>query len=330
MLKFSQVTPPSLAIAVICGGDSSEREISLASGQAMLSGLASLGHRCMELDPSAKDFDAVNWLDFDVAAIGLHGKFGEDGQLQQLLQSKGVPFTGSDSTASALAFSKTASKQRFIATDVPTPEFAVVNKNDALSDIQSDSAAKIARLALEIGYPIVVKPDSEGSSFGVTIVESPDQLPEALATCFQFGSTALIERAIAGSEWTVAVIDDQPLDPICIETPRPFYDFQAKYEVDTTCYAFETKVEPSVIQLIQTTGLAACRSLGTSGVARADLRLDEFNRPWVLEVNTIPGMTAHSLVPKAAQRAGLSFAQLCQRMVDSCLKSCSSTVRKSA
>ena len=322
MLKFSHVTPPSLTIAVLSGGDSSEREISLKTGRAIDSALTSLGHRCTVVDPSVTDLESLNWLDFDVAAIGLHGQFGEDGQLQRLLESKGIPFTGSDSDASALAFSKSASKQQFLTSRIPTPEFAVIR--------QSDHAAEVARCASEIGYPVVVKPDAEGSSFGVTIVSSPDELPAALATCFQFGDVALVERAIPGSEWTVAVIDDQPLDPICIETSRSFYDFKAKYEEDSTRYLFESDLESSVVEHIQSVGLAACRSLGTSGVARADLMLDQFNRPWVLEVNTVPGMTTHSLVPKAARRAGMSFAQMCQRMIDSALRSRQKRMRHSA
>ncbi|MCL4111986.1 UNVERIFIED_CONTAM: hypothetical protein GTU68_062417, partial [Idotea baltica] len=309
-------------IAVLSGGDSSEREISLKSGRAIHSALTSLGHRCTLVDPAVTSIESLNWLDFDVAAIGLHGQFGEDGQLQKLLESKGVPFTGSDSKASAIAFSKSASKQKFVTANVPTPEFAVIRR--------SDNATDIAKHALKIGYPIVVKPDAEGSSYGVTIVPSPDRLSAALATCFQFGDVGLVERAIPGSEWTVTVIDSQPLDPICIETPRSFYDFKAKYEVDSTRYVFESSVSPSVVEQIQSVGLQACQSLGTSGVARADLRLDQFNRPWVLEVNTIPGMTKHSLVPKAARRAGMSFAQLCQKMVDCSLQACHERMRKSA
>jgi len=322
VLKFSQVTPPSLAIAVLSGGDSSEREISLASGRAIQDALEALGHCCTAIDPATTDLNSVDWLDFDVAAIGLHGRFGEDGQLQKLLEARCIPFTGSNSEASALAFSKSASKQQFINDSVPTPEFAVIR--------QTDSATHIAEHARTIGYPIVIKPDAEGSSFGITIVNSPDRLPAALTKCFQFGSVALVERAVPGTEWTVAVVDGRALSPICIETRRSFYDFRAKYEDDTTQYLFETEFDTAIVEQIQSVGLDACRSLGTQGVARVDLRLDSFNRPWVLEVNTIPGMTNHSLVPKAAERAGISFVELCQRMIDSCLQRCTSEMRRSA
>jgi D-alanine-D-alanine ligase len=322
VLKFSQVTPPSITIAVLSGGDSSEREVSLASGRAIQDALQAVGHCCTAIDPATTDVNSVNWLDYDVAAIALHGRFGEDGQLQELLENKGIPFTGSDREASALAFSKAASKQQFITDSVPTPEFAVIR--------QTDSATHIAKHARTVGYPIVVKPDAEGSSFGISIVNSPDRLPAALAKCFQFGPVALIERAVPGTEWTVAVVDGRALPPICIETRRSFYDFRAKYEDDTTRYLFETEFESAIVEQIESVSLDACRSLGTQGVARVDVRLDPFNRPWVLEVNTSPGMTDHSLVPKAAARAGMSFVELCQRMIESGLKRCTSKKRKSA
>lgn len=319
MLKYSQVTPPPLSLAVLCGGSSSEREISLESGKAILNALSSLGHSCAKIDPADTDPKQVNWLDYDAAVIALHGRYGEDGELQKLLEHNGVPFTGSRSRSSELAFSKIDAKQQFVSKNIPTPEFAAIK--------DSDDASRIADFAQAIGYPVVVKPNSEGSSFGVTIVPSADRLPAALAKCFQFGSRAIIERAIVGTEWTVAVIDDLPLPPLQIKPARSFYDFRAKYEDDSTQYVFDS-FESDLIDQIREVGLQACRCLGTSGVARADIRLDGYKRPWVLEVNTIPGMTSHSLVPMAAQKAGISFPELCQRMVTGCLKQRS--LRKSA
>jgi D-alanine-D-alanine ligase len=299
-------------IAVLAGGDSDEREISLQSGAAVQQALSARGHFTLHLDPSVVDVKGVDWRQFDVAFLALHGQFGEDGQVQRILEDAGIPYTGSDATASRLAFSKSAAKERFLQFGVPTPEYSLLHYTDDLS--------RIERITREIGYPLVIKPDCQGSSLGITIVKSPDAVSAALKHCFHFDGFAVVERAIIGTEWTVGLLDDLVLPPILIETDREFFDWQAKYEDDDTRYLFDSSFPSHVLDRIADVAKNACRALGTRGMVRVDLRVDEQLNPWLLEVNTIPGYTSHSLVPKAAARMGIEFGELCERSIESCLR----------
>ena len=300
----------SMRIAVLAGGDSDEREVSLKSGLAVAGALSSCGHRVLHLDPAIVEMTGVDWSQFDVAFVALHGRFGEDGQVQQILDEAGMPYTGSDAVASRLAFSKSSAKERFMHFGVATPRYTLIHYND--------DTDRISRKVAEIGYPLVVKPDTQGSSLGVSIVRNPGQLPAALRSCFQFDGLGLLEAMIDGTEWTVGLIDRQTLPAIKIETNREFYDWQAKYEDDDTRYLFDADVPRPIVENIERTGLNACEALGTKGLARVDLRVDANHQPWVLEVNTIPGFTDHSLLPKAAARQGIDFPTLCDRIVRSC------------
>jgi D-alanine-D-alanine ligase len=300
-----------LRIAVLAGGTSRERNISLESGDSVAKCLSALGHLVSRIDPAHIDLHALDWSSFDVAFLALHGTFGEDGHVQQILKDVGIPFTGSDSVASRLAFSKSAAKERFIQNGVPTPAYVLIH--------ESDSAARIQQLANALGFPLAVKPDGQGSSLGVTIVRTPEELPQALARCFHFDPFGLLEVAIDGTEWTLGVLDGEPLPLIQIETGRGFFDYEAKYEDDDTQYLFEFAFPTSVIKAIENAGRRAYESLGCRGLARVDLRLDRFHEPWLLEVNTIPGMTSHSLIPKAAAQVGLSLGALCERSIQNCL-----------
>jgi D-alanine-D-alanine ligase len=300
-----------LTIVVLMGGDSAEREISLQSGAAVAAALDRRGHDVLRLDPAAFSLRAHDWAGVDAVFIALHGRFGEDGQVQEVLESAGVSYTGSGPNASRLAFSKSAAKERFLQCGVPTPPYALVHR--------ADSAPRTRQLAETIGYPLVVKPDQQGSSLGVTIVQAPEQFPAALAACFAFGPFGLIEKAVLGTEWTLALFDDQPLPLIRIDTPHAFFDFDAKYAADSTRYVLEFQEPSETLHAITDAGMRACTALDTEGIARVDLRLDESLQPWVLEVNTVPGMTDHSLVPKAAARAGLTFDDLCDRAIRSAL-----------
>jgi D-alanine-D-alanine ligase len=296
-----------LRIAVLAGGDSAEREVSLKSGACVVEALRQRGHAVTAIDPAETPLEDVDWSRFDVAFLALHGTFGEDGGVQSLLEKHGVAFTGSGSEASRLAFSKSAAKERFRIAQVPTPEYILIHETDPRERIMEQSA--------HIGFPQVVKPNAQGSSIGVTMVRTPEQLEAALKLCFEFDSFGIIEREIIGSEWTLGVIDNEPLPLIHIATHRGFFDYHAKYEDDATQYLFEPDLDPALEQKLTETGLRACRALGTSGVARVDIMLDEAGQPWVLEVNTIPGMTDHSLVPKAAARIGLDMGQLCEVII---------------
>lgn len=303
-------TNESLRIAVLAGGDSDERTISLKSGMAVEAALSKCGHRVLHLDPAIVELAGIDWSQFDLAFIALHGRFGEDGQVQQVLDDAGVRYTGSGAAASRLAFSKSAAKERFMQCGVPTPDYSLIH--------YTDDADRIRRQAESIGYPLVVKPDTQGSSLGVSLVYSPDQLSAALKLCFQFDGFGVLETLIEGTEWTVGLIDLQALPAIKIETDRGFFDWQAKYEDEDTRYIFSPNVPSAVIEEVERVGQSAGIALGTSGVARVDLRLDHQQKPWVLEVNTIPGFTDHSLIPKAVAHQGTDFATLCDQIVRSC------------
>jgi D-alanine-D-alanine ligase len=302
---------PHLRVVVLLGGPSAERQVSLHSGAAVANALRSSGHKVVEVDPAQVNLEQFDWQGVDAVFIALHGPFGEDGQVQQILEHARVPYTGSGVAASRLTISKSATKERFLQCGVPTPRYAVIR--------QSDSAYHIARSAEAIGFPLVVKPDSQGSSLGVTIVPSIDVLPIALTRCFQYDSCGVLEQWIDGTEWTAGFIDDLPLPLIRIETDRPFFDYDAKYRDDGTRYRLDGGAPADVEKRIAQAAADACRVVGTRGIARVDLMLDVNDRPWVLEINTVPGMTDHSLVPKAANRAGIDFSELCERCLRSAL-----------
>jgi len=295
--------------------------VSLKSGAAVARALADLGHVVSEIDPAVVNLAGIDWGRFDVAFIALHGKFGEDGQVQQLLDEARVPYTGSGVTASRLAFSKSASKERFTQQGVATAPYVLIH--------ESDTPHRILKQAAHIGYPLVVKPDTQGSSLGVSIVRSAVDLPAALARCFHYDTFGLLEQALVGSEWTVGMLDDRALPPIQIETSRAFFDYQAKYEDEATRYLFDFDVPAEEIECIVQTARSACAAVGTCGLARVDLIVDQSGVPQVLEVNTVPGLTDHSLVPKAAARAGLGFAELCQECLQSALRRHGSRIGKS-
>ncbi len=301
-----------LSVVVLAGGPSAEREISLQSGRAVVAALRQRGHQVRLVDPLQTDLQTYPWKNVDAVFVALHGAFGEDGQVQRLLQELGVPFTGSDADASAVAFSKSAAKERFAQHDVPTPPYALVHR--------SDEPDRLRRTAQALGFPLVVKPDQQGSSLGVSWVDSPDQLAAALDECFQYDAFAVLERAVVGQEWTVALLDETAFPPIRIVPAAGFFDFRSKYEDEKTRYLFPTPEQVVLARTLVETARAACRAVGVSGLARVDLRVDQRGQPWVLEINTVPGLTDHSLVPKAAARAGLSLGELCEEALVRCLE----------
>jgi D-alanine-D-alanine ligase len=309
---FNSIPRRKLRVALLYGGPSAERDISLQSGATVCRALQTLGHTVEKIDPALQNFDGLNWDRFDVAFIALHGKFGEDGQVQQILEQALIPYTGSGVAASRLAISKSASKERFAQCQVPTAPYVLIH--------ESDPAQRIREQAEQLGFPVVVKPDTQGSSIGVTIVKDATELPAALAKCFQYDAFGVLEQAVIGSEWTVGLLDDLALPPIHIETDRTFFDFAAKYEDDDTRYQFESDVSAEHREHIVDAARSACAALGTCGLVRVDVILNEFGSPRVLEVNTVPGLTDHSLVPKAAARLGWTMADLCQACLNSALQ----------
>lgn len=299
-------------IAVLAGGDSAERDVSLASGGHVSAALREKGHRVVDIDPKFVDLNRYDWTGIDVAFLALHGKFGEDGHVQGILELAGMPYTGSDAETSRIGISKSATKERLAQHQVPTPSYVLIH--------DSDSPERILTLANSLGFPLVVKPDTQGSSLGVSIVQDAGELLCALPKCFALDSFGVIEKAIIGTEWTVGMLDESILPPIQITTDRQFFDFHAKYQDDATGYRFDFDVTSDVVRRIELTAQNACRALGTRGLARVDIMLDQQQQPWVLEINTIPGLTDHSLVPKAAAQLGWTFGELCERSISSCLK----------
>ena len=300
-------------IVVLAGGPSAERSISLQSGRAVASALGTRMYNVVEVDPAATDLRTIDWSPADVVFNALHGRFGEDGGVQRILEARGIPYTGSDSETSRLAFSKSASKLRMLQCGVPTPEFAIVHRGQ--------NPGRLLRIAERVGYPLVVKPDQDGSSLGVSLVSEARQLHGAFGRASESGDCVVLESAVIGTEWTLAVMDCDPLPLIQIKTEHALFDFEAKYVDDATEHCFEYDVPDDVAGRIVAVGLSAARALGTTGLVRVDLMLDGDYRPWVLEVNTVPGLTDHSLAPKAASRAGLSMGDLCERMLADALSS---------
>lgn len=291
-------------VAVMYGGSSSEREVSLDTGSAVLSALQSRGVDATGWDPAEHDMSAFAAAKFDRAWIALHGPGGEDGALQGVLQWLNTPYTGSGILASALAMDKILSKQLFRSAGIATPDYVV---------LESAGDARLA--ADELGFPLVIKPSAQGSSVGIAKVFANGDLAAAAAEALEFGP-ALAERCIVGDEMTVAVLQGQALPSIRIETPRVFYDYRAKYQADDTRYFCPGTDDPGLEQRCHDVAIKAFRLLGCSGWGRVDFMTGDDGEPQVLEINTIPGMTSHSLVPMAAKATGIDFAELCWRILE--------------
>ena len=292
-------------VAVMLGGTSAEREVSLDTGTAVLRALQSRDVDAEAWDLGQKDLATFATAGFDRVWIALHGTGGEDGALQGALQWLGVPYTGSGVMASALAMDKIRCKHLFEACGIPTPDYAVVRH-------EADGVLA----AEELGFPMIVKPSEQGSSVGMTKVFDDSDLSDAVALALRFGNVALAERCIVGDEFTVGVLQGEALPSIRIETPRVFYDYRAKYESDRTVYHCPGTSSANVEAQYAELALAAFREVGCTGWGRVDFMTGDDGQPQVLEVNTVPGMTSHSLVPMAAQQAGIDFAELCWRILE--------------
>lgn len=292
-------------VAVMFGGSSSERDISLESGNAVLAALQSCEVDAIPWDPSEKNMYDFNEAGFDRVWIALHGTGGEDGTIQGALKWLNIPYTGSDVMASALAMDKIRSKRLFKEVDIETPDFLIIEKR---------GDAVLA--AEQFGYPIILKPSNQGSSVGMSKVFEVNELGAAVDLALNFSGLALAERCIIGDEITVAVLQGQALPSICIETPRVFYDYRAKYEVNSTEYRCPGTDDPVLEVEYAKIAVAAFDVLDCSGWGRVDFITGRDGKPQVLEVNTVPGMTSHSLVPMAAKAAGIDFTELCWRILE--------------
>ena len=286
-------------VAVLYGGKSAEREVSLKSGAAVIDALTTAGVDVVAIDVGDDLLARLQSEEIDRAFIILHGRGGEDGSMQGLLECLGIPYTGSGILASALAMDKLRTKQVWQSLGIPTPRHAVLaSESDCL------------QASTELGFPLIVKPAHEGSSIGMAKVNSAQELVAAWQDAAKYDSQVLVEQWIHGPEFTIAVLRGQVLPPIALGTPHVFYDYDAKYIANDTQYRIPCGLDSVKEQELIDLTARACDAIGIEGWGRLDVMQDEQGRFWLLEVNTAPGMTDHSLVPMAARAAGLDFQQL--------------------
>jgi D-alanine-D-alanine ligase len=291
-------------IALLSGGDSEERDISIKSGLAVYKALKNLNYEVSLIDP--KNTNLCSLVNFDAAFICLHGKNGEDGKVQSLLELLKVPFTGSASTASMLAMNKFYSKLIWNDRALKTPQFLILNKTNL----------DYKKIITKLGDPFIVKPSSSGSSFGINLVKNKDDLISAFTDAFKYDSIVIAEEFIVGREFTVSILGNKSLGVLEISSKNEFYDYNAKYVSNETVFSKPTDLNPTVLEEMENIALSAFTSIGCSGWGRVDFMMDKKFNLHLIEVNTVPGMTDHSLFPLAAKHAGLSFEQTVHHIVD--------------
>ncbi|MCF6324820.1 MAG: D-alanine--D-alanine ligase [Gammaproteobacteria bacterium] len=292
-------------VAVLMGGHSSEREISLQSGDAVLQSLLRSGVDAYAIDPVKEDLLQIRQSGFDRTFIILHGRGGEDGVIQGALEVIGLPYTGTGVMGSALGMDKLRSKQLWCGASLPTPAYKVLSGD-----------CNFANVADEIGLPMIVKPATEGSSIGMSKVTKVEGLFPAWQKAAKSGANVLAEHWVDGAEYTVAILQGEALPLIRVETARDFYDFEAKYQSDDTGYICPCGLSAQQENALQQLALKAFDVVGCHGWGRVDLMCDQQGKAWLIEVNTVPGMTDHSLVPMAAKAAGIEFDQLVWRILE--------------
>ncbi len=292
-------------VAVLMGGKSAEREVSLKSGGMVLAALRKRGIDAHPFDPSEKGLDSLLKEKYEAAFIALHGRFGEDGTMQGILEWLGIPYTGSGVLASALAMDKLRTKRMWQAEKLPTPPWELLT-----------GETNFRVTARRLGIPLMVKPANEGSSIGMSKVRAAGALDEAYALAVNYDPVVLAEKFIEGTELTGGILGNEALPLIKLETPRDFYDYEAKYVANDTRYIIPSGLTQKKERELRALCLAAFQVLGCRGWGRVDLMLDRRGRPYLLEVNTSPGMTDHSLVPMAARAIGLSYEDLCVKILE--------------
>jgi len=294
-----------MKVTVLYGGPSAEREVSLVSGKAVIDGLKSMGHDVFGSDVSPTDLSGLDHP-ADVIFPVLHGQFGESGELQEILEQRGRPFVGSGSKASRLGMDKVATKQAWEAAGLPTPRYRVITAND--------------RPFPDISHSCVVKAISSGSSIDVFLCKAPAELPAqargAIEQVVARHGRALVEQFISGPELTVGLLEEKPLAPIRIVPKREFFDYEAKYKASDTEHRFDTGLSTALIEECRELARKANAVVGARDLARIDIMIDQdTNKPYLLEINTLPGFTSKSLLPEAANHAGIPFGQLVDRLV---------------
>jgi D-alanine-D-alanine ligase len=290
-------------VGVLLGGISAEREISLMTGEAVCKALRDCGYRIVPIEIQPDGAWMARLREIDVAFLALHGKFGEDGAVQGLLELAGVPYTGSGVLASALAMNKPMAKRVWAACGLPTPPWQVVEKNDSWE------------LQKELTYPVVVKPCAEGSSVGVSIARSPEMFQAGLAEAFRYDPQALVETYIPGKEVTVGIVGDQALGAMEVMAKGEFHSYEVKYTAGREEFILPPPLAPAVYERLLSCALAAHRALGCADYSRVDTRINEQGEIFLLEVNTLPGLTPLSWLPRIAEYGGLSYSDLVEAIL---------------
>jgi D-alanine-D-alanine ligase len=299
-------------VAVLSGGTSLEREVSLRSGRRVADALTDRGYRVTSLDVDAQLVRTLDEGGFDLAFLTLHGSAGEDGTIQSLLELLDLPYTGPDVLASSLAWNKPIAQGLYRRAGVLVPDHVVLTQQ---AFREMGAAAAVDRVAEELGSPLVVKPATGGSSLGLSVVEDPARLSQAVLGAFSYAEAVLVERFVAGTEVAVTLLDGQPLPAVEIRPKEGAYDFSARYTAGATEFHAPARIAEEAADACARAAGIAYRAVGARHISRADLIVDAENRPWLLELDTCPGLTETSLVPMAAQAAGLAFEDLCERLV---------------
>ncbi|MEQ1104289.1 D-alanine--D-alanine ligase [Acinetobacter ursingii] len=296
-------------VAVLFGGKSAEREVSLDSGNAVLEALLRSGVQAEAFDP--KHRSVTDLVNYDRAFIVLHGRGGEDGQIQGTLEWLNVPYTGTGVQGSAIGMDKIKTKQIWQGTDLPTAPYRIINKDSNIDEIVES-----------LGLPVIIKPVHEGSSIGMSKVEKKEDFAQAIAKATEHDAIVMAEKWITGCEYTIVVLNGEALPVIRLEPPKDvaFYDYDAKYQRNDVQYGIPSGLSESDEKQLQQLTLRAFQAVGASGWGRVDAMQDQQGNFWLLEINTVPGMTSHSLVPKAAKAVGIGFDELCVAILEQTLQ----------
>ena len=308
-------------IGVLAGGISAEREVSLKSGNAIYKALLGRGYNAVFIDAAEDLHASITSQKVEVVFIALHGGQGENGSVQGFLEVMGVPYTGSGVLASAVAMDKETSKKIFLYHGIPVPPFKIIHRDELPGTIETVAAGcLIGGLMIDFGMPWVIKPATEGSSIGVHIVKNGDELGPALDDAFKYGDTIIVEQYVKGKEVQIGILGQKALGGVEVRTSLEFYSYEAKYIPGHTNYVLPPDVSEDDYEMLKTTALRAHNALGCAGATRVDLILDAGGKAYLLEINTIPGMTETSLLPKIAKLAGLEFADLIEEILKSSLE----------
>ena len=304
----------NLKIAVVCGGFSTEREVSLRSGKAVYDSLCHKGYKNVNLfDLTKENVVELLKLEIDIVYLALHGKGGEDGSIQGLLDLAGIPYTGSNVATSAICMNKILTKRFLCSANFPTAQFVTICKEDIKNKKQLEET-----LIAKFGFPMVIKAPSQGSSIGVTIVKERDNLFNSIVQTFQYEDEVLVERFIEGVEVTLPILGNNELlilPEVEIETTNDFYDYEAKYVKGESQHIIPARISEGIRDNLRDLGQSIYKSIGCRGLSRIDFIIDKSGQPWAIEINTLPGMTETSLFPDAANKIGVSFGDLVEKIL---------------